>query len=179
MEEWRVIKDFPDYEVSDLGRVRSKDRYIWQNFAHGYKQRFCKSSIIKPLNAKGYRRVGLYHGNGKELFSVHRLVAEAFINNPQNKRVVNHKNGIKDDNRLSNLEWCTDSENCIHALKTGLRKAQKGSKSSRAKLTESDVILIRKLYNEYKIKQEIIGVIFGLKRGTVSSITTRKNWSHI
>lgn len=94
------------YEVSSMGRIKS---------LHG-KGRFIKLQI----NRSGYWASGMIM-NGKKVFkSVHRLMAIAFLENPENKPAVNHKNGIKTDNNLDNLEWCTFSENTIHAIKTGL-----------------------------------------------------------
>lgn len=104
-EEWRPIEGYEDlYEVSNLGRVRS----------HG------SIRSVKPWNnycvAKLYR-----NGNCKTAY-VHRLVAKAFIPNPQNKHFVNHKDGDKRNNHADNLEWCTRQENEIHAWKHGLKE---------------------------------------------------------
>lgn len=108
-----IFKDIQGYEgvyqVSNLGNVKS------------YKNKDGKILIPSPNNY-GYQRVGL-RCNNRKLCSVHRLVAEAFISNPENKKEVNHINGIKTDNRVQNLEWSTHSENIIHAHKTGLIKA--------------------------------------------------------
>lgn len=79
--------------------------------------------VLKPQNARGYDRVRI---QGKLVY-VHRMIAEAFISNPDNKPEVNHKNGNKRDNRASNLEWCTRAENIQHADKTGLRVMPSGS----------------------------------------------------
>lgn len=98
------LENYPGYFITEDG--------IYSNWRGGLKK-------LKPrLDSKGYYYVGLYPGPKNK--RIHRLLAEVFIPNPENKRTVNHKNGIKTDNRISNLEWATYQENLQHAFKTGL-----------------------------------------------------------
>lgn len=110
MELWKPIKDFPDYEVSSFGNVKTNKR----------------NKILAGTKSKGYHAVHMYGKEGKKTVNVHRLVATAFIKNPLGKSCINHKNGIKDDNRVENLEWASHSDNLNHAYKTGLRKKHSG-----------------------------------------------------
>lgn len=128
MEIWKPI--LPGYEVSSLGRVKS--------YQTGEPQ-----ILISRLNGSGYLHVSLKIGNKWCLRRVHRLVANAFIPNIESKPEINHINGIKTDNRVENLEWCTRSENMIHAFKTGLKKGMCGEENAQSKLTSTQAEEIR------------------------------------
>lgn len=122
MENVEIWKDLPEYEykymVSNQGNVYSKGR---------------KKILTMKNNHDGYLRIQIYSGNCKcQFVSAHRLVALAFIDNPENKPFINHKNGIKQDNRAENLEWVTQKENIRHAWDTGLSKHRKNGKLSKA-----------------------------------------------
>ena len=113
-EEWKEIDWIVGYEklyeVSNFGNIRYLDT----------------QKNKKSCNSRGYRVISLANGNGKpKVITVHRLVAIAFIPNPKNLPYVNHKNGIKSDNRVSNLEWCTPLENMKHAWRTGLMESMR------------------------------------------------------
>lgn len=135
MEEWVPIKGFPGYEVSSDGRVRS---FV------GWKGRGTpEAKVISQSRKKsGYMQVVLCNGTEKKSFSVHRLVAEAFITNEGGKRTVNHKNGIKDDNRSCNLEWVSQGENIKHAYRTGLREPSECQKKSVVKRCGKPVLML-------------------------------------
>jgi hypothetical protein len=106
MEEiWKSIKDLKGYEVSSLGNVRSIDRSIIGK--DGVKQHFKGNIISKFKDSRGYIAVTLTYKNNYKRFLVHRLVAEAFIPNPNNYPCINHKDENKSNNNVDNLEWCT------------------------------------------------------------------------
>lgn len=136
IEVWRKIPNFSTYEVSNLGRVRS-----WHTFVNH------EPLIMKTkLDRGGYITVPtMYNDLGLvKSTKVHRLVAMAFIPNPDNKPQVNHKDGDKTNNSVENLEWVTHKENFIHATATGLRPI--GEEHGRHKLSWQDVNYIRSNY---------------------------------
>lgn len=95
--EWRIIDDYPNYKVSNNGEIKYNEQ------------------IVKLIKRGEYRVVNLHNeGSESSVRYVHRVVAIAFIPNPENKRVVDHINNIRSDNRLENLRWTTQSENCIN-----------------------------------------------------------------
>lgn len=107
---WRKIKGYEDYyHVSADGEVRTVKQ-----------RRGTHARILKQTNLKGYRRVDLCIGQRRSTKMVHRLVAEAWLPNPNNLPFINHIDGDKANNRLENLEWCSHQENMNHAWRTGL-----------------------------------------------------------
>ena len=120
-EKWLPVRDYAGfYEVSDLGRVRSLDRTV--HFRDNKGKRDYKGKILKQKYHNGYPVVNILKNKHCYTINVHRLVAETFIPEIEGKTWVNHKNGIKADNKVSNLEWVTARENNIHARETGLHK---------------------------------------------------------
>jgi hypothetical protein len=113
-EVWKFIKDYDGkYYVSNLGRVKS-------SYDMNQKKKTYRDRELKPRdNGGGYMTVSLCNRSNKKSMLVHRLVAMAFISNPENKKTVNHKNLNKSDNRVENLEWCTQKENIHHAIRNG------------------------------------------------------------
>lgn len=121
-EVWKDIKGFEGkYQISNLGRVKSLPKRI--NSTNG--GRMTKERILKLNDHKGKHYLSVEIGRGN-WFTVHRLVAEAFVPNPLNKEQVNHKDGNKLNACADNLEWVTQSENMLHAYKTGLEKKRFG-----------------------------------------------------
>ena len=168
MEVWKKIEGFENYDISNYGNVRST-----------YKNR-----ILKPQNDKNnYYIINLWKNKKGKTFKIHRLVAIAFIPNLENKPQVNHINGIKKDNRVENLEWCTPSENMKHALKNGLKIPLKGEECKVSKATEEQVkeILIKKKNSNgakyWGVKE--LSIKFNLKPACISEIASGRNWKHI
>src|SRR6204780_5719902 len=164
MENWKPIVDYEGiYDVSDLGNVRSivdrKNSYA--------------GKILKPQNKKGYRTLGLTVDNKTKWRKASRLVALAFLPNPQNKPPVNHKDGIKSNDILSNLEWATISENTKHAFDTGLAKVRITSK-----LTPLGVAVIKGLLKS-RYTPAKVAEIFGVHQMTIFDIKWGRTWVDI
>jgi hypothetical protein len=158
--EWKPVKGFEElYEVSNTGEVRGLKRGVL---------------LSQTTKSNGYKSVKLSKNSKYEHRYVHRLVAEAFLENPQNKKTVNHKNGKKDMNNVENLEWLTYSENHKHAYNTGLkeRKATRGN----TKLSSPDVVKIRFLLSQ-GITHQTIADMFNVSRYTITDISIGKSWS--
>lgn len=118
-EIWKPIKGFEGfYEVSSSGRVRSIDRIVY--FKNNKGCRHYKGKVLSQKYHNGYAMVNLNKNKNLSVLYVHRIVAETFIPNPNNFKVVNHVSGIKTDNSVENLEWCTSAHNNLHARKNNL-----------------------------------------------------------
>lgn len=178
-ENWKLIRNSNCYEVSDLGNVRSIASTMIRKDGKKYT---LKSQIMKQFVSKnGYCIVPFKRDiNAKK--TVHRLVMEAFcpVENMENLD-VNHIDGNKENNKLSNLEWCTKNENMSHAREIGLWKPEnrKGEKHPMHTLTEKEVKEIKKLLLSKKYKQYEIAEMYNVSGTTISEIKTGRKWKHI
>lgn len=158
LESWKPIEGYEGlYEVSDQGRVRSLRKDI----------------ILKPSTPDkywSYKRVYLCNEGKQVTIGVHRLVAQAFIPNPESKSQVNHINGDKTDNRALNLEWVSASTNIKHSYLLG-RRTLKGREAK--KLTKDQIEKIKQLYDAGKSKREIMS-IFKVSWSTIHRYTSKK-----
>jgi hypothetical protein len=160
-EEWRGVFGLEDlYEVSNLGRVRN-----------------IKGLIMKQRTMRGYKLIRLSRSNKAFHKQVHRLVAEVFLPNPENKPQVDHKDTDRGNNKVTNLKWVTGSENIKHVFEVG-HKDMKGEKNGGSKLTAREVLAIR-MSAKSGMKQKDIAELFGITKATVSLIVNKKLWKHI
>ena len=137
-ENWEIYKEFPKYGVNKSGQVCSFD------YNHTGKLK-----IIKQYKDRdGYKYVFLIVNNKRYKRLVHRMILTTFIPNLENKPQVNHINGIRDDNRLENLEWCTAKENIIHSYKINNKKTSDLSRKKLAKDFLKQIILKLKLHKQ-------------------------------
>jgi len=174
-EEWRDVVGFEAlYQVSSLGRVRSCDRVIYDN--RGYSKSR-KSRLLSPtIDKYGYYKLHLSKNDVRGYFTIHVLVAKAFIGDRPDGLQVNHINGVKTDNRPENLEYVTGSRNIVHAQDMGLKPV--GSRCWQAKLSESDVSTIKALIRQGVNIIEIADR-YGVVKQTISSIKQGVTWKHV
>jgi len=171
-EEWRVIKEFPNYAVSNFGRVKRIVESCRQYPAGAIR----KISIGRG----GYVYYRLFKNGKSRIKKAYHLVLEGFGNyRLSNKHQCNHKDGDKLNNSLSNLEWVTSSQNNLHAHRLGLAKTRKGEKSNLAKLHENEVWLIKKILAAKVVTHLFISKMFKVSPGTINLIKHGKTWAHV
>lgn len=168
MEEiWKYIENCDNkYMISNKGNVVS-----YQKSKNG--------RLLKPDVVKGHLRVSLTMECGLKKFFVHRLVAQAFIPNPENKPQVNHIDGDKRNNVVENLEWCTPSENTQHAYDNGLNDEALGSRHWNASLSKDIVLGIRRDYSVGDTSYNKLSLKYGVSKRTIGRIVNRQSWKHV
>ena len=172
---WKKIPGYSLYEISNYGEIKT---FNWKNMG--------KERIMNPaLDQGGYLRTMLKRDSDGKIHTVkvHRLVAITFIDNPEDKPQVNHINGIRNDNRVSNLEWCTNKENIKHSFKIGL-SSNKGEKNPCATLTDEQVKEILSNYEFGKtarcgMTKKELAEKYNTTFSVIKRIVQRKTWKHL
>lgn len=176
VEVWKDVKGYEGlYQVSSLGRIKSFEKCVNRGKCHrGWKEHL----LAFGIDGSGYFRTNLANLGKNRTVKVHRIVAETFLDNPDNLPQVNHKDGDKQNNHVDNLEWCDASHNIRHAFEHGLNRKPKGELNPAAKLSQSDVNFIRENYTPRhpEFGTVALGKRFGVHRKTISRITTGQYW---
>lgn len=178
-EIWKDIVGYEGfYLVSNLGNVKSIDRYVKHNYGD-LSRRIQKGGNRNLIfNSDKYYCVSLGKNGKSKTFTVHRLVAIAFLENPLNLAIVNHKDGIKTNNHYTNLEWCTAQQNTQHATENNLIPF--GENHGMAKLTDKKVKEIRQkyerngLYNTYYLAKK-----YNVSRTLIGLVINNKIWKRV
>lgn len=160
MEIWKNIIGYDQYQVSNYGSVKTTANEAAR-----------KERILKLLkHPRGYFRVALWKDNKSKFYFIHRLVAEYFISNPENKPTINHIDGNKANNHIDNLEWATYRENMNHAVDNKISAC--GERNGRSKL---NWIQIEEIRNSHLTSNEL-AVIYSVHKSTINRIKSKKGW---
>lgn len=172
------MKDIPGYEgiyaACENGEIWSFPKDCSEKGSRWKDGRFLKSWLI----GNGYKTVSLYKDGSSKKFLIHRLIATTFIENPFNFSEVNHKDGNRLNNSVSNLEWVNSSQNKKHAWERGLYK-HRGTGHYLTKFTDKDIIDIRNLYKEKTFSIRKISSMYNVTPMTINGIVKGKTWKHI
>lgn len=170
-EEWKVIADFPDYSISNMGNIKSRRPWNTQK-----NRALTPERIMNPhLTHYGYRAVRLCRDDKQLDKFIHRLVMEAFVGACPVDQEVNHIDGVKTNNRIYNLEYVTYGQQRQHAYDMGLQK--KGGDKWNAILDANKVIEIRGLLG--KITGRRIAEIYGVSPCTICDIKKGRRWAYV
>lgn len=176
-EIWKPIEGFPDYEISNMGRIKSLERYV--KYKDG-RNRLIAEKLLKYGNSKGYRIANLFYGKKHFYKAIHILVLIHFIGpKPTPIHQGNHEDSDILNNWWTNLNWMTPKENTNHAIIAGVSNDMKGENNWNSKLTKQQVKEIRKLHSTKRYTQREIGKIFGLRPNYVGEIIRYNLWKNI
>ena len=173
-EIWKDVIGYEElYQASTMGRIKSLHKI-------GGASRQSFTGIMKPkTNRGGYYVIHICKNGIAKETTVHKVIALTFLTNPYNLSTVNHKNGIKTDNRLENLEWCSIQDNLKHALETGLRKCD-GENNGRSVFNKDDIIKAKLMYNTGKYSvREVRDMIGKGTRGSLQRAISGDTWKSI
>lgn len=170
MEKWKEIPNYSLYHCSNTGLIKT---FNWKGCG--------QTRIMKPAyDGSGYLRTMLKRDDGViHTIKVHRIVAQTWVDNVEDKPEVNHINGIKDDNRAENLEWCTRQENITHCIENGLQYILKGEEIGNSKLTEKEVLEIRAKFIPRVCGRKMLSKEYGVSEATIKEVVNRYTWKHI
>lgn len=174
-EEWRNIPEYEGlYAISNLGRVKSLARIVKRK--DGTRQKYETRILRHHISNKGYHQVELRKNSRSKYPLIHRLVAEVFIENPDNKPQVNHIDGNKGNNRIDNLEWVTSSENAIHAFKNHLR-----TPNGPTSLSEDQIRYIREHYKFRDAEYSTVAMAkkLGVGKETVARVVRGNTYKNV
>ncbi len=177
-EIWATVKDYEEcYEISNYGRVKSLERYsFYSNKSVKIEGRLMRPHFMKCNGKYTYLTITLSKSGKVKTCLVHRLVAIHFLGNNQDLPCINHKDGNKSNNHISNLEWITQQDNIKHSIKNGLTKSR-GENCHTSKFKEKDILDIRELHKTLSLNK--ISKIYKVAPGTISKIVSRKHWKHV
>lgn len=182
-EIWKDLPNFEElYEISNLGNVRRKERTLKAFNRYRICSKKLKGQDLKKRELRGYYSVGLWKDGKMHNKTIHRLVAKAFIPNPNNLPVVNHIDGNKKNNRVDNLEWCTYSHNAKEAYRLNLiNMSQKHIETARQLGINSRKKIVQKDLEGNVIKVFSSGLqasrITGISQGNISQCCSKKRKS--
>ena len=162
-EFWQSIPGYPGYQVSKTGKVVNH----------------IGNELTLVLHHKGYLKVQLSNNAVAKMFFVHRLVAMAFVDNPDNLPQVNHLDGNKQNNYYINLEWCTQSQNIQHAWDNGLMHDIKGENNHSTKINNQIALSIRQARLTKEFTRKMLAEKFGVTVSLVKDIRSNRSWTHI
>jgi len=178
-EIWKDVVECPDkYFITTKGRLIAKERIVDAVSRNGnpYKL-FRPAKIMCQATDNGYKRVTIFYNGKKYRRSIHQLMGQAFLSNPENKPTINHDNTIKDCNYIENLEWNTVGENTRHAWANGLCKYRRGEEGARAKLTNFQASIIRRFFRIYpKANQRKVAEKLNITYSSVCNILQNKSY---
>lgn len=165
---WKQFRN-SNYYCNELGEIKTTN---WKNTGKEKIMSFC-------VNSSGYYQSVLVLDGVKKTMKAHRIIAETFIPNPENKEQVNHKNGNKLDNRLENLEWMTREENIQHCVDNKLQTAFKGEEVGTSKLKEYQVLEIRAKYKPRVYTRKMLADEYKVSVATIKDVVSGKSWKHL